>query len=400
MTFLRLPRLARRALPPAAARAHHPDPLNPSTKGWRSAVKEGEIPTTAWEAEVKRGLELGLPAASSIEDRDIPTFSRGELPHFAGINTFMKAPYLEDVRRVGEFDATVMGVPFDGGTTYRAGTRFGPQGIRRISALYSPYNYETGVDLREQMTLCDAGDVFTIPANIEKTFDQISNAVAHVAASGSFPLILGGDHSIGFPTVRGIASVTSKRIGIIHIDRHADIQEKDLDERMHTTPYFHATEIPNVRPENLVQIGIGGWQVPRAAVPIMLQRRTNVFSISDVEDLGVAKVVEMALERAWDGTDAVYLSFDIDSIEPGFVPGTGWPEPGGLMPREALKMVGLIAAEGLCGMEVVEVSPPYDHADITSLMALRLCVDVLGSLVAHGKMGAHKPIIDKPFVPF
>ena len=400
MTFLRLPRLARRALPPAAARAHHPDPLNPSTKGWRSAVKEGEIPTTAWEAEVKRGLELGLPAASSIEDRDIPTFSRGELPHFAGINTFMKAPYLEDVRRVGEFDATVMGVPFDGGTTYRAGTRFGPQGIRRISALYSPYNYERAIDLREQMTLCDAGDVFTIPANIEKTFDQISNAVAHVAASGSFPLILGGDHSIGFPTVRGIASVTSKRIGIIHIDRHADIQEKDLDERMHTTPYFHATEIPNVRPENLVQIGIGGWQVPRAAVPIMLQRRTNVFSISDVEDLGVAKVVEMALERAWDGCDAVYLSFDIDSIEPGFVPGTGWPEPGGLMPREALKMVGLIAAEGLCGMEVVEVSPPYDHADITSLMALRLCVDVLGSLVAHGKMGAHKPIIDKPFVPF
>ena len=92
--------------------------------------------------------------------------------------------------------------------------------------------------------------------------------------------------------------------------------------------------------------------------------------------------------------------FDIDSIEPGFVPGTGWPEPGGLMPREALKMVGLIAAEGLCGMEVVEVSPPYDHADITSLMALRLCVDVLGSLVAHGKMGAHKSIIDKPFVPF
>ena len=396
-------RAARRALPPAAqnaARAHHPDPLNPSTKGWRSAVKEGEIPTTAWEAEVKRGLELGLPAASSIEDRDIPTFSRGELPHFAGINTFMKAPYLEDVRRVGDYDATVMGVPFDGGTTYRAGTRFGPQGIRRISALYSPYNYETGVDLREQMTLCDAGDVFTIPANIEKTFDQISNAVAHVAATGSFPLILGGDHSIGFPTVRGIASVTSKRIGIIHIDRHADIQEKDLDERMHTTPYFHATEIPNVRPENLVQIGIGGWQVPRAAVPIMLQRRTNVFSIADVEDLGVAKVVEMALERAWDGTDAVYLSFDIDSIEPGFVPGTGWPEPGGLMPREALKMVGLIAAEGLCGMEIVEVSPPYDHADITSLMALRLCVDVLGSLVAHGKMGAHKSIIDKPFVPF
>jgi len=87
---------------------------------------------------------------------------------------------------------------------------------------------------------------------------KVSNAVAHVAATGSFPIILGGDHSIGYPTVRGIASVTSKRIGIIHVDRHADIQEKDLDERMHTTPYFHATNLPNVRPENLVQIGIGG----------------------------------------------------------------------------------------------------------------------------------------------
>mmetsp|Transcript_6616 Transcript_6616/g.8671 ORF Transcript_6616/g.8671 Transcript_6616/m.8671 type:complete len:409 (+) Transcript_6616:87-1313(+) len=382
-------------------RDHHPDPFNPqTTKGWKAAVKEASIPTTKHDEEIQRGLELGLPGSSSIEDKTIPTFSRGELPHFAGINTFMKAPYLEDVKDVGNFDATVIGVPFDGGCTYRSGTRFGPQGIRRISALYTPYNYERGIDLREQMSLCDAGDVFTIPANIEKSFDQISNAIAHVAASGSFPIILGGDHSIGFPTVRGIASVTSKRIGIIHVDRHADIQEKDLDERMHTTPYFHATNIPNVRPENLVQIGIGGWQVPRPAVGNMVERQTNIFTMEDIETLGIEKVAEMALERAWDGCDAVYLSYDIDSIEAAFVPGTGWPEPGGLLPREALKLVGLVAAEGLCGMEVVEVSPPYDHADITSLMALRICVDVLGSMVSHGTLGKHKSIIDKPFTPF
>jgi len=100
-----------------------------------------------------------------------------------------------------------------------------------------------------------------------------------------------------------------------------------------------------------------------------------------------------------EGRRRCWLSYDIDSIDCAFVPGTGWPEPGGLLPREALKLVGLVAAEGLCGMEVVEVSPPYDHADITSLMALRIIVDTLGSMVAHGKMGAHKPIIDKPFVP-
>jgi agmatinase len=382
------------------ARAHHPNPLMPSTRGWKAALKEATLPTTRYEEGLKRGLELGLPGAKCLGDRTIPTFSRGELPHFAGLNTFMKAPYCEDVRKVGDYDVTVVGVPFDGGTTYRAGTRFGPQGIRRISALYTPYNYEMGVDLREQMTLCDAGDVFTIPANLEKSFDQISNAIAHIASTGSFPLIMGGDHSIGFPTLRGLASVTSKRIGIIHIDRHADIQEKDMDERMHTTPWFHATNLPNVRPENLVQIGIGGWQVPRVAVAEMVKRRTNIFTMGDVEELGIDKVAEMALEAAWKDCDAVYLSYDIDSLEAAFVPGTGWPEPGGLLPREALKLVGLVAAEGLCGMEVVEVSPPYDVSDITSLMALRLMVDVLGSMVAHGKLGAHKHIIDKPFVPF
>ncbi len=228
---------------------------------------------------------------------------------------------MEDVNLVGNYDAAVVGVPFDGGCTYRAGTRFGPQGIRRISALYTPYNYEKGIDLREQMTLCDVGDVFTIPANIEKSFDQISNAVAHIAAQGTMPIILGGDHSIGFPTVRGIASVTSKNIGIIHVDRHADIQEFDLDERMHTTPYFHATNLPNVNPKNLVQIGIGGWQVPRAAVKNMIDRETNIFTMEDVETIGIEKIAEMALERAWDGCDAVYMSYDIDSIEAAFVPG-------------------------------------------------------------------------------
>ncbi len=377
---------------------HHPDFRN--TQGWRSVLKEESLSTDRWKAEQEAALKNGLQGASSIEDRMIPTFSRGELPHFAGINTFMKAPYAENVREVGKYDAAVMGVPFDGGTTYRPGTRFGPQGIRRISALYTPYNFEMGIDLREQMTLCDAGDVFTIPANIEKTFDQISNAVAHVAASGALPIILGGDHSIGFATVRGVASVTSKRIGIIHFDRHADIQEKDLDERMHTTPWFHATNLDNVPATNLVQIGIGGWQVPRDALTNLRERQTNIFTIEDIENLGVDKVVEMALEAAWKDADAVYLSYDIDSIDAGFVPGTGWPEPGGLLPREALKMVGKVAAEGLCGIEVVEVSPPYDVSDITSLMALRIIVDALGSMVAHNKLGCHKSIIDKPFQPF
>src|SRR5450631_471850 len=382
--------------PPQRVRRHHPDFDRLATQGWKALDGEGKLSEQGWRKEQKWALDMGLPGAECLTDRTIPTFSRGELPHFAGINTFLKAPYVENVRDVGKYDAAVMGIPFDSGTTYRPGTRFGPQGIRRISALYTPYNYELGVDLREQMTLCDAGDVFTIPANLEKSFDQISRGVAHVFSSGALPIMLGGDHSIGFPCVRGIAQCTDKKIGIIHFDRHIDIQEKDLDERMHTTPWFWATNLPNVPAVNLVQLGIGGWQVPREGVQVARERNTNVLTIADIEKFGIEKSAEIALDLAWKDADAVYISFDVDSIDCGFVPGTGWPEPGGFLPREALKLLGLVCAQGICGFEVVEVSPPYDTSDITALMGVRVVVEALGALAAHGKLGSHRSIINKP----
>jgi len=354
----------------------------------RYAVEaEALLPTTKHELEIARGLALGLEAAPSILDRRIPTFSRGELPHFAGINTFLKSFYLEDVHDVGQFDVAVFGAPFDGGTTYRPGTRFGPQGIRKISALYGPYSFELGVDLRESITMCDIGDIFTIPGNIEKTFDQISKAVGHVYASGAFPIVLGGDHSIGYPTVRGVAEqMGGKKLGIIHFDRHVDTQETDLDERMHTTPWFHATDIPNVPAKNLVQIGIGGWQAPRPGVKVGRERGTTIMTVTDVVDMGIEAAAERALEVAWDGTDAVWLSFDVDCLDAAFVPGTGWPEPGGFLPREVLKFIQLIAEKPLAGIEVVECSPPYDNAEITSLIATRVICDTLGCLVRAGHL--------------
>ena len=149
---------------PQRLRRHHPDFNARETQGWKAIEAEDKLSGTGWRREQQWALDMGLPGSDSLTDKMIPTFARGELPHFAGINTFLKAPYVENVRDVAKYDAAVMGIPFDSGTTYRPGTRFGPQGIRRISALYTPYNYELGVDLREQMTLCDVGDVFTIPA--------------------------------------------------------------------------------------------------------------------------------------------------------------------------------------------------------------------------------------------
>ena len=127
-------------------RFHHPDLSK--LQGWKAMQAEADIPEGRWDQERRWALRMGLTGADTIEDKSIPTFARGELPHYAGINTFLKAPYAEDVLEVKDYDATVLGIPFDGGTTYRAGTRFGPQGVRKISALYTPYNYEMGVDLR------------------------------------------------------------------------------------------------------------------------------------------------------------------------------------------------------------------------------------------------------------
>ena len=297
-----------------------------------AALEEQRLPLTGWQQEVDQAKRLGLEAAHSIVDRNISTFSRGELPHYAGINTFMKAPYLEDVNRVGEFDVAVVGIPTIAAPPIAPVRALGPRNSQNFGALH-PYNYEMGVDLREQITLCDVGDVFTIPANNEKSFDQISKGVAHVFASGAFPILLGGDHSIGFPTVRGVCRhLGDKKVGIIHFDRHVDTQEIDLDERMHTCPWFHATNMANAPAQNLVQLGIGGWQVPREGVKVCRERGTNVLTVTDITEMGLEAAARYAIERATDGTDCVYISFDIDCIDAGFVPGTGWPEPGVVAP--------------------------------------------------------------------
>jgi agmatinase len=361
-------------------------------QGSRNIRKLADIPDKKQREEIERGLEYGLEAAPSVQDRTISTFSRGHQPAFAGINTFLKAPYVENVHEVGKHEVAVFGAPFDMGTTYRAGCRFGPQAIRRISALYDSYSVEMAVDLQEELDVVDLGDIFVIPSNIEKSFDQIDRAVSFVVGEGVFPVVLGGDHSIGYPDVRGIAPHIEGRVGIIHLDRHLDIQERDMDERMHTTPWFHATNIPNAPPTNLVQMGIGGWYGSRPGVKVARGRETTVLTITDIETVGVEKAAEAALEVAWKDADAVYLSFDIDSVDAGFVPGTGSPEPGGLLPREALKLLRLIAREGLCGMEVVEVAPPYDVSDMTAQLACRGVMDVLGTLVAEGKLGSRKAV--------
>src|SRR5260370_6616046 len=312
-------------------------------RGMRNLRKLAEVTDHKQKDEIKGALDLGLEAAPSVNDRTTLRFSRGHQPAFAGINTFIKSPFVEDIHEIGRHQVAVVGAPFDMGTTYRPGTRFGPQAIRRISALYDSYSVDLAVDLQEELDLVDAGDVFVIPSNIDESFDQIDPAVSFTVGKGVFPGVLGGDHSIGYPDVRAIAPHIDGKVGIIHLDRHIDIQERDMDERMHTTPWFHATNIKNAPPTNLVQMGIGGWYGSRPGVKVARNRNTTVLTISDIEAVGVEKAAEAALEVAWKGARAVYLSFDIDSVDPGFLPAPRSPPPRPFLPPPALQLLPLLS---------------------------------------------------------
>lgn len=363
------------------------DQMRLGLSGMRARRRLADVPEVKRHELVERSLDLGLEAARSINDRSISLFSRGLDPMFAGINTFLKSPYVENIRDIGHYDVAVVGAPFDMGTTYRSGARFAPQAVRRISALYDSYSPDLGMDLLEEITIGDAGDIFVIPSNIEKTFDQIDLGVGHILDAGAFPIIIGGDHSIGYPDAKALARHVEGKLGIIHFDRHIDTAETTMDERMHTTHWSHAVKLPNVPASNLVQIGIGGWIGNHSGVKVAREIDTTVITMFDVEEIGIGRAMDIALEIAWKDAAAVYLSFDIDVVDPGYAPGTGTPEPGGMTPREALKAVRMLGREGLIGMDLVEIAPPYDHSDVTSQLGARLIMDTLATLVEHGHLG-------------
>ncbi len=340
----------------------------------------GETALCAAEQVVKMGCK------NSAGENKVPLFVRGDTPSYAGIPTFLKAPYIEDPHNLAGLDVAFVGAPFDVGTTFRSGTRFGPESMRSISKLFKTYNIEAGIDLAQELKMGDIGDIYSIH-QLDKEFDQLSDAMETIIKQGVFPVVLGGDHSIAYGTIRGVARCVDGKVGVIQLDRHLDTTPIMMDEKMDDTPLYHAGKLDNVDPKNIVHIGIGGWQNDAGAAAGTLERGETVLTVADVEKLGVDKVAEIALEKAWaDGVKAVYLTVDIDVVDSGIISGTGWPEPGGLLPREVLRLVRKLADPGLIGMELVEVSPPYDNNQQTALMGVRIICDTICSLVANKKL--------------
>jgi len=294
--------------------------------------------------------------------------------------------------------AAIIGAPFDGGTSYRSGSRFGPQAIR--AADYLPHDgsrpsLALGVDALLDLGVVDLGDVEMYSGEIEASLAALEARVAQVAGAGVVPVVLGGDHTIALPDVTGVARhVGWGRVSVIHFDAHADTGESQWGSLYgHGTPMRRLIESGACRGDRFLQIGLRGYWPEPPTLDWMAAQGMRSFEMSEVVARGLDAVLDEAFTIATSDCDAVFLSVDVDVVDPGSAPGTGTPEPGGLTSRQLLDAVRRIAMElPLAGMDVVEVAPPYDHADITAYLGNRVVLEALGAMAWRAKKLRGEPV--------
>jgi agmatinase len=285
-------------------------------------------------------------------------------------------------------DLVIVGAPFDGGTSHRPGARFGPQAIR--STDYLPHDgsrphLALRVDALRDLRVVDAGDVEMPPGEIERALANLEDAVATVAAAGAIPVVLGGDHSIALPDVTGVARHHGfGRVAVLHFDAHADTGDIQFGSLYgHGQPMRRLIESGAARGDRFLQIGLRGYWPEPETLDWMAAQHMRSYEMTEIGARGLTAVLDDAFEIALDDCDAVFLSVDIDVCDPGHAPGTGTPEPGGLSARELLDAVRRICYElPIAGLDVVEVSPPFDHAEITAMLANRVVLEALSALAA------------------
>ncbi len=292
-----------------------------------------------------------------------------------------------DLNDLGSHDVVVVGAPMDWGATTRAGARFGPKAIREADYLeadgHRPH-LPTGIDPMEVMDVVDAGDIITPPGYLEDGLNAIRSAIAGIAASGAVPIVLGGDHAITYATAGGVADHHGHgTVALVHFDAHADTAEDHFGRlHGHGTPMRRLIEEGSVPGPRFVQIGLRGYWPRPPVVEWMRQQKMRWYFMSDIVDRGLDVVVDEAVGYAADGADHVFVSVDIDVVDPSAAPGTGTPEPGGLTARQLLDTVRRICRDlPIAGCDLVEVSPPYDGpGEITAHLANRTVLEMLNGL--------------------
>lgn len=309
-------------------------------------------------------------------------------PSYVGAVTFSKLPLVLDPAELRGVDAAVVGAPIDETVSLRPGARFGPRAIRVAGYGGEHPNMELGVGPFDVLTVVDYGDAQVVPADPERSHRAIREAVSEIAAAGAVPIVLGGDHSIAHPDVGAVAEHLRPRpLGLVHFDAHADDAESVHGVvRSHGTPLRLLVNEGSIRGEHIVQVGLRGYWPGPEEFEWARRQGFRWHLMQEVHERGMAAVLDDVVgEMA--GLPHVFLSVDIDVCDPAFAPGTGVPEPGGLSARDLLVAVRRIAAElPVAGMEVVEVAPPYDHAEITALLAHRVVLEALSGMALR-KLG-------------
>lgn len=290
-------------------------------------------------------------------------------PDFATTGTYMRLPAESDDPKLAIF-----GIPFDTATSYRAGTRFGPQAIRSASVILSDYHTQFDVHPFTDTNAIDIGDLPVVAQNIHKTYDIIEKTVHSFMEKGIIPIGLGGDHSITLASLRAAAKVHGP-VALLQFDSHTDTWDTYMGEKYwHGSPFIRAHEEGLLQPDKVVQIGMRGWEIDSS-----LELGFNVIEQTELFARGMEYAVQFAKEKI--GDTPCFLTFDIDFVDPAFAPGTGTPEVGGYTSAEALQMVRSLTDFNFIGFDVVEVLPAYDPSEITALLAATI-VHNFGGLVA------------------
>ncbi|WP_371346748.1 agmatinase [Ancylobacter sp. IITR112] len=307
----------------------------------------------------------------------------GTVPRFAGLPTFMRLP----VATPAEVDIAIIGVPFDLGTTNRAGTRHGPRELRNQSSLMRRVHHVTGLSPYDRARVADCGDVIIDPFDLMRSLDIIAAHYEGVRAAGALPLTAGGDHLISLPILRGLAK--DGPVGLIQFDAHSDTYDSFFNGSRYThgTPFRRAIEEGLVDPKRFVQIGLRGAISDAGNYDYAREMGVRIIFIEEFMERGVADV--MAEARAIIGEAPTYVTFDIDGIDPSQAPGTGTPEIGGFSTREAQQMVRLLDGLDIIGADLVEVAPPFDPSGLTALTGATILFELLCVLAgAVEKKGA------------
>ncbi len=302
-------------------------------------------------------------------------------PIWAGVPTFADVPYTEDPAELDGFDVAIVGAPMDDLVTDTPGARFGPRAIRTARPTAS-YHLEEKIDWTEVLRVVDFGDAPITPTDPVASHRVIEETVLEALRAGTLPIVLGGDHSVTEPDLRACARTLGGPLGLVHFDTHTDTASEQFGRELsHGTPMYRLVEQGHVDPRRYVQIGLRGWWPEAPEFEWQAEKGITSLFMHDVRDLGIGEVVRRAIEIV--GPGPVFLTVDIDVLDPAFAPGTGTPEPGGMTTMDLLWACRTIATElELVGVDVVEVLP-LGIEDLTALAANRVVREVLAGLAVR-----------------